>query len=215
MSTRIGSPVSRCLPGIARPFLPSLLRYDRYRRRQRLFVEMEQMASRPFGSVLVELERIPEKSSSSSSSTAAAGAGAHHQQQGPSTSRQAAQPSQQPQQSESGIMLTSSASANANLDGSQQQQMVVRKRKRRYRPSPIALEPCEGNRAAVLSLIVRLPTGGKPYAPPGYTGIAVASSLVTLGNPRKASTDVAGGKDAADVKGRKGRKAHAAQPADI
>lgn len=26
-------------------------------------------------------------------------------------------------------------------------------------PSPIALEPCSGNRAAVLSLLVRLPTG--------------------------------------------------------
>ena len=57
----------------------------------------------------------------------------------------------------------------------------VRKRKKKYRPSPIALEPCDGNRAAVLSLIVRLPTAGRRYAPPGYTGIAVASSLVTLG----------------------------------
>ena len=38
-----------------------------------------------------------------------------------------------------------------------------------------------GNRAAVLSLIVRMPTGGKPYTPNGYTGIAIASSLVTLG----------------------------------
>ena len=26
-------------------------------------------------------------------------------------------------------------------------------------PSPIALEPCDGNKAAVLSLLVRLPTG--------------------------------------------------------
>ena len=34
-------------------------KYDRYRRRQRLFVEMEQMASRPFGTVLVELEKLP------------------------------------------------------------------------------------------------------------------------------------------------------------
>ena len=51
----------------------------------------------------------------------------------------------------------------------------------RPRPSPIALEPCMGNRAAVLSLIVRMPTGGKPYTPNGYTGIAIASSLVTLG----------------------------------
>ena len=51
----------------------------------------------------------------------------------------------------------------------------------RPRPSPIALEPCVSNRAAVLSLIVRMPTGGKAYAPNGYTGIAIASSLVTLG----------------------------------
>lgn len=32
-------------------------KYDMYRRRQRLFVEMEQMASRPFSQVLVEIER--------------------------------------------------------------------------------------------------------------------------------------------------------------
>lgn len=34
-----------------------------------------------------------------------------------------------------------------------------RERKKKDAPSPIALEPCEGNRAAVLSLLVRLPTG--------------------------------------------------------
>lgn len=32
-------------------------RYDMYRRRQRLFLEMEQMASRAFSRVLVEIER--------------------------------------------------------------------------------------------------------------------------------------------------------------
>jgi len=32
-------------------------KYDMYRRRQRLFLEMEQMASRAFSSVLVEIER--------------------------------------------------------------------------------------------------------------------------------------------------------------
>merc|ERR1712223_2261203 len=40
-------------------------KFDRYRRRQRLFVEMEQMASRPFGSVLCDLEKLPDHSSSS------------------------------------------------------------------------------------------------------------------------------------------------------
>ena len=43
-------------------------KFDRYRRRQRLFVEMEQMASRPFGSVLVDLEKLPDHSNSSNSS---------------------------------------------------------------------------------------------------------------------------------------------------
>ena len=112
----------------------------------------------------------------------------------------------------------------------------TRKRKKKPRPSPIALEPCAGargnapnsehflnivcyagNRAAVLTLLVRMPTGGSSYAPPGVPGdypstdnhpshnfsrnirlelnnlqllgIALASSLVTLGNPRKASVD--------------------------
>ncbi|XP_071746862.1 LOW QUALITY PROTEIN: attractin-like protein 1 [Lepeophtheirus salmonis] len=113
-------------------------KYDRYRRRQRLFVEMEQMASRPFGSVLIDMERLPDMSS----------------------------------------MPDDTSSTH------------IRKRRKRSWPSPIALEPCVGNRAAILSLIVRLPTGGKPYAPNGYTGIAVASSLVTLGNPRKPSSDI-------------------------
>lgn len=33
------------------------------------------------------------------------------------------------------------------------------KKRKKDAPSPIALEPCSGNRAAVLSLLVRLPTG--------------------------------------------------------
>lgn len=37
-------------------------------------------------------------------------------------------------------------------------------------PNPIAMEPCGNNRAAVLSLIVRLPTGGRAHAPLGQTG---------------------------------------------
>ena len=109
----------------------------------------------------------------------------------------------------------------------------------RPRPSPIALEPCVSNRAAVLSLIVRMPTGGKSYAPNGYTGIAIASSLVTLGmklciffkfpanffalnfffeiflgNPRKPSTD-APSKQSLDDPKRKSRKGTTTQSTDI
>lgn len=108
-----------------------------YRRRQRLFVEMEQMASRPFSQVLVELEV-----------------------------KQNIDP-------ENAISILSDS-----------------KRKKRDAPSPIALEPCYGNRAAVLSLLVRLPTGGEAYTARGQSaGLAIASALVTLGNPRKVSID--------------------------
>ncbi|KAM3959859.1 LOW QUALITY PROTEIN: attractin-like protein dsd [Aphomia sociella] len=88
-------------------------KYDLYRRRQRLFVEMEQMASRPFSQVSVEMEK----------GWMGGGCGV---------------------------------------------------------PAPVALEPCRGGRAAVLSLLVRLPTGGSGRAPP-LGGLAVASALVTLG----------------------------------
>lgn len=40
-------------------------KYDMYRRRQRLFLEMEQMASRAFSQVLVEIERRDIESSDS------------------------------------------------------------------------------------------------------------------------------------------------------
>ncbi|XP_018573311.1 attractin isoform X3 [Anoplophora glabripennis] len=109
-------------------------RYDLYRRRQRFFVEMEQMASRPFSQVLVELE-IKDRI-------------------------------------ELNICITD------------------KKIKIKDVPSPIALEPCYGNRAAVLSLLVRLPTGGEAFTSKGQSaGLAVASALVTLGYPRKISMD--------------------------
>ncbi|KAJ8961064.1 hypothetical protein NQ314_005994 [Rhamnusium bicolor] len=112
-------------------------RYDMYRRRQRLFVEMEQMASRPFSQVLVELEF------------------------------------------KDNVDLKNSISVISDI-----------KRKKRDAPSPIALEPCFGNRAAVLSLLIRLPTGGESYTAKGQSaGLAIASALVTLGNPRKMSID--------------------------
>ncbi|XP_063699166.1 attractin-like protein 1 isoform X2 [Culicoides brevitarsis] len=108
-------------------------RYDMFRRRQRLYVEMEQMASRPFSQVLVDIEN------------------------------------------------------KELLDTTPEVETItnVLKKRKKDSPSPIALEPCEGNKAAVLSLLVRLPTGGKSHSPLGQAaGIAVASALVTLGNRR-------------------------------
>ncbi|XP_056327455.1 attractin [Danio aesculapii] len=47
-------------------------------------------------------------------------------------------------------------------------------------PKPIALEPCFGNKAAVLSIFVRLPRGPGGIPPPGQSGLAVASALVDI-----------------------------------
>jgi len=38
-------------------------------------------------------------------------------------------------------------------------------------PNPVALEPCAGNRAAVLTLLVRQPTGNDRFTPHGYSGM--------------------------------------------
>ncbi|XP_033891470.3 attractin-like [Acipenser ruthenus] len=47
-------------------------------------------------------------------------------------------------------------------------------------PKPITLEPCLGNKAAVLSIFVRLPRGSGGIPPPGQSGLAVASTLVDV-----------------------------------
>ncbi|XP_043920393.1 attractin [Protopterus annectens] len=47
-------------------------------------------------------------------------------------------------------------------------------------PKPIALEPCFGSKAAVLSIFVRLPRGSGGIPPPGQSGLAVASALVDI-----------------------------------
>ncbi|XP_073690226.1 attractin [Garra rufa] len=47
-------------------------------------------------------------------------------------------------------------------------------------PKPIALEPCFGNKAAVLSIFVRLPRAPGGIPPPGQSGLAVASALVDV-----------------------------------
>ncbi|KYM99556.1 Putative protein tag-53 [Cyphomyrmex costatus] len=115
-------------------------KYDMYRRRQRLFLEMEQMASRAFSQVLVEIERRD---------------------------------------------VDNSDPERGDTD------FTNCRKKKKNAPSPIALEPCCGNRAAVLSLLVRLPTGGESYTPAGQSaGLAVASALVTLGSPRRPSQEL-------------------------
>ena len=48
-------------------------------------------------------------------------------------------------------------------------------------PTPVALEPCSTGKAAVLSLVIKLPTGGTGNVPPGQTGLAMGSALVSLG----------------------------------
>ncbi|XP_021361114.1 attractin-like isoform X3 [Mizuhopecten yessoensis] len=116
-------------------------KYDNYRRRQRMIVEMEEMASRPFSTVTLEIERkidnyVAEKK-------------------------------------------------DLNLD--------LRKRKKiNNKPSQVAIEPLITQKAAVLTLLVQLPTGHEDWTPSGSSGVAIASALVTLGHHRKQSVEHGG-----------------------
>ena len=72
-------------------------------------------------------------------------------------------------------------------------------------PSPIALEPLKGGKAAVVSLLLRLPMGDEDYTPNGSSGVTVGSTLVSVGNTsgRKSSID----------RSEKSRKKHGAMAA--
>lgn len=47
--------------------------------------------------------------------------------------------------------------------------------------TPVTVEPLFGQKAAVLSVIVRLPRGDEDYTPLDQSGLAIGSALVTLG----------------------------------
>ncbi|GFO40944.1 Attractin [Plakobranchus ocellatus] len=67
---------------------------------------------------------------------------------------------------------------------------VLRRRKKiGSKPSSIALEPLKDNKAAILTLLIQLPTGNSDYAPSGISGLAVGSALVAIGSNRKQSLD--------------------------
>ncbi|CAG0899948.1 unnamed protein product, partial [Cyprideis torosa] len=125
------------------------VKYDIYQRRQRVLVEMEAMASRPFSQVLLFW---PKKASDDT-------VGLLHPN-GPSLSLPG------------GEILKDKASADSTKNSA----------------SPIALEPCANGKAAVLSLLVRLPTGDESYAPRNTAGVCVGSALVSLGSPRKSAS---------------------------
>uniref|UniRef100_A0A8C6TF61 Attractin-like 1b n=1 Tax=Neogobius melanostomus TaxID=47308 RepID=A0A8C6TF61_9GOBI len=51
---------------------------------------------------------------------------------------------------------------------------------RRSSCSPFAVEPCSGGKAAVLTVLMRLPSGSAALPPPGQSGIIVASALIDI-----------------------------------
>nr|XP_022341694.1 attractin-like protein 1 isoform X2 [Crassostrea virginica] len=114
-------------------------KYDNYRRRQRMMVEMEEMASRPFSSITVEIDR------------------------------------------------------KYSQIGAEKKETDLRKRKKTStKPSQVAYEPLHHQKAAVISLIVQLPTGEDEWTPNGASGVAIASALVTVGHHRKQSLEHGG-----------------------
>ncbi|XP_064603271.1 LOW QUALITY PROTEIN: attractin-like protein 1 [Liolophura sinensis] len=118
-------------------------KYEMYRRRQRMVVELEQMASRPFASVSAEIE-----------------------------------PKIDPYNGPGALAM-------------KREPPDVKRKKIRSpnKPFPIAYEPLSGSKVAVISMLVRLPTGDEDFTPPGQCGLAIASALITLGNQRKPSLE--------------------------
>ncbi|KAJ0015982.1 hypothetical protein NQD34_014272 [Periophthalmus magnuspinnatus] len=53
-------------------------------------------------------------------------------------------------------------------------------------PKPVAVEPCSGGKAAVLTVLMRLPSGPTGLPPPGQSGFIVASALIDV-SQQKAS----------------------------
>uniref|UniRef100_A0AAQ5YPZ8 Attractin-like 1b n=1 Tax=Amphiprion ocellaris TaxID=80972 RepID=A0AAQ5YPZ8_AMPOC len=47
-------------------------------------------------------------------------------------------------------------------------------------PKPVAMEPCSGGKAAVLTVLMRLPSGPSGLPPPGQSGLIVASALIDI-----------------------------------
>lgn len=47
-------------------------------------------------------------------------------------------------------------------------------------PKPIAIEPCSGNRAAVLTVFLCLPRGASGVPPPGQSGKAAVLAVVSV-----------------------------------
>ncbi|RUS90476.1 hypothetical protein EGW08_001744 [Elysia chlorotica] len=68
---------------------------------------------------------------------------------------------------------------------------VLRRRKKQMgsKPSSIAIEPLKDNKAAILTLLIQLPTGNSDFAPSGNSGLAVGSALVSIGSNRKQSLE--------------------------
>ncbi|XP_045109303.1 attractin-like protein 1 isoform X1 [Portunus trituberculatus] len=183
-------------------------KYDIYTRRQRLLVEMEAMASRPFRPILLEL--YPRGTAADSFDATV---------ENTDTNTPTITPLKSTNNNNNCCVMETNGTmpnvltANANktntkfynnsankfiqnsispdsLSSDLLDSLGTLKIKKKVNPSPIALEPCCGSRAAVLSLLVQLPTGTELYTPVGHPGgLAIASTLVTLGNPRKSSSE--------------------------
>lgn len=49
------------------------------------------------------------------------------------------------------------------------------------KPSAIAVEPLADQKAAILTLLIQLPSGDLEYTPTGQCGLALGSALVSIG----------------------------------
>lgn len=150
-------------------------------------MELEHLASRPFAGILLELPNpakptnpVAAAASNDELSAGAKETAASNKQQSKLKAFTSAQRSHLKNFLHSSSNNTSSNAAGGDHNLSKTQQ-TPNSSSLVENPTPIALEPCYNNKAAVLSLIIRLPTGGSGVVPIGQTGIAIGSALVSLG----------------------------------
>ncbi|XP_065556623.1 attractin-like isoform X2 [Artemia franciscana] len=175
-------------------------RWDIRARRRRLFVEMEQMASRPFSQVCVEIiDARPKKNKKRNRSNP----GPADEAPSDNFKHESAPKPVEINSSEGRNKIPNDLTAvdcenvavveavNNTLNdltitgsgscGGEFRQSVLHRRRKKAKILPLALEPLQGNETALVSLLVRLPCGGNKYSPAGQPGLALATANVVLG----------------------------------
>lgn len=125
-------------------------------------MELEHLASRPFSGIVLEIPGSTVKNSSTSPMTTLSNDEMNTQTLPPSTIKQSKLKAftSAPRSHLKNFLNSNISSSNNNLSVGEPKSTNNVNNDNVENPTPIAFEPCMNNKAAVLSLIVRMPTGG-------------------------------------------------------